>query len=469
MANFLRISVLFLYAILINYGSYGQLSQPGIPPSFFLFLPKSDLPIKRMQEIDIDRLIREDMIFDTIKDIPWRFGENLDVSINPANSGRWDVLSNGDRIWRTEIWSPGAYTINLTFDEYYMPEGAELYIYNHERSMVLGAFTELNNQEDGYFATTLIDGDRIVVEYYEPKDVAFKGKLKISTVTHAYRNPYKYVKAFGDSGYCHLNVACDEANGWDDQVNAVVMMISGGNAFCSGTIINNTNFDKEPYLLTANHCYRLASTLVFWFNWQSETCVNPTTSPPYNSLSGATHIARYNASDFWLLRLNQPIPDEFNVFYAGWNRTLASELTDTIIAIHHPRGDIKKFSFSETGVRAAAYLGAPGSGTTHWHIVWSGGTTTESGSSGSAIFDSKGQIIGALHGGSANCGNTLPDWYGRFGVSWTGGGSPTSRLKDWLDPGESGLMNLNGYNPRIALVEDPANFGFLKRTPKDWF
>ncbi|HNU83421.1 MAG TPA: T9SS C-terminal target domain-containing protein, partial [Thermoanaerobaculia bacterium] len=60
--------------------------------------------------------------------------------------------------------------------------------------------------------------------------------------------------------------------------------------------------------------------------------------------------------------------------------------------------------------------------------------TTEPGSSGSPLFDPNHRIVGQLHGGSAACGNNLSDYYGRFSVSWTGGGSNTSRLSNWLDP-----------------------------------
>ncbi len=42
------------------------------------------------------------------------------------------------------------------------------------------------------------------------------------------------------------------------------------------------------------------------------------------------------------------------------------------------------------------------------------------------------------------------DYYGRFDVSWTGGGSNSTRLSNWLDPGSSGVTTIDGYDPNGA-------------------
>ncbi|MFO8066969.1 MAG: T9SS type A sorting domain-containing protein [Bacteroidales bacterium] len=435
-----------------------QISKPATPPGFLLDEDRATIPIITLSEIDKEKLIAEDAVFDTMPGIPWRFGDNIEVDLSPENSGVWKKLKNGDKLWQLGISSSGALSLNLTFNKYKLPENAQLFIYNTDRSDVLGAFTELNNQDDGYFATTLVKGDNIIIEYLEPGNAEFPGELNISTVTHAYRSPYDYVKGFGHSGSCNLNVACPEADDWQDQVNSAVLLLTGSNAFCSGSIINNVREDFSPYLLTANHCYKTPSTVVVWFNWQSEYCDNPSSSPSYDSMSGAVSIARNPDTDFWLMELNQAIPEDYNPFFAGWNRTIESILDETIIAVHHPKGDIKKFSYALDGVETSAYLGYPGSGSTHWRIVWSGGTTTEPGSSGSPLFDSGGKIIGQLHGGYAACNNSHPDWYGKFGMSWTGGGTDNTRLKTWLDPDNLDLPELPGIYYSSYEVHDPSRF-----------
>src|SRR5204863_3860682 len=89
---------------------------------------------------------------------------------------------------------------------------------------------------------------------------------------------------------------------------------------------------------------------------------------------------------------------------------------------------------------------------THVHVFWSLGVT-EPGSSGSPLFDNNHRVIGQLHGGPSACtqsGTNLSDYYGRFFRSWTGGGTNTTRLSNWLDPlntGQTTLDTLSGLAP----------------------
>jgi PKD repeat protein len=458
---------ILLLMTLCSSSLFAQLSQGGSPFSFQQpQLLQNTVPFETMPQIDLERLIAEDLINDQYKDVPWRFGENIMVNFNPANSGVWDILPKGDKVWRLGISSPGAYTINLTFDKYKLPPGAKLFVFNMDFSETIGAFTDFNNQDDGYFATTLVQGDAIIIEYYEPSTPLFTGELNLEMVTHGYRDVFKYAKAFGQSGSCNVNVACPQSAGMENQIRSVCMIITGG-YLCSAALINNTAQDGKPYILSANHCYSNPGSVVFWFNWQSPTCANPSSSPPYNSMSGATQRASYSSSDVWLMELNQSIPSSFNVYYSGWNRTMDNYITGKIWGIHHPSGDIKKISWSYLGVSTTTYgqNSVPGNGT-HWRITnWSDGTTTEGGSSGSPVYDPAGRIIGQLHGGSASCSSITSDWYGKFGVSWTGGGTNATRLSNWLDPINSGVITLEGYDPNVISAPPVANFSASTTNP----
>jgi len=436
-----------------RFNSFAQLSDGGIPPSFLLKKASENtgIPFKDMPAVDVAALRAEDQYNDEIKDQPWRFGKNLLVDYNFENSGSWMDIGNGSRIWRLGITSKAAVSINLTFNRYKLPEGSKFFVYSADREKILGAFTSRNNQEDGYFATSLIPGDSIIIEYYEPEWVSFSAELNLWRVTHGYRGIPEFSKAFGNAGPCNVNVACPEGESMRDQVRSVALMVSGGNGFCTGALINNVNSDGIPYFLSADHCYEQPGTLVFWFNWESETCDNPETSPEANTLSGAIDRARWTDSDFWLLELNQIPPKNYGVYYSGWNRKTPYSMQGRVYGIHHPSGDIKKISWSDNGVVVSALGGLPGSGGDFWRIEsWSDGTTTERGSSGSPLFDSTGKIIGQLFGGDAACGNTLPDWYGRFGVSWTGGGTNATRLSNWLDPDNSGHVTIEGFDPEVG-------------------
>jgi len=52
---------------------------------------------------------------------------------------------------------------------------------------VIGAFTSGNNVDGGYFATELIDGDRFIIEYYQPEGVVISPILHLYSINYAYR------------------------------------------------------------------------------------------------------------------------------------------------------------------------------------------------------------------------------------------------------------------------------------------
>jgi len=444
--------IIIVLAGFLSTAVQAQISHGGTPRSFdpaksIYFQAK--VPEFQMVYVDVPALRAEDAINDPLKDRPWRFGENLFVDIDVKADGALTLLPNGDKIYRVTVYSPDAVSINLTFDHYVLPQGADLFVYNEDRSEVLGSFTSANNQADEIFATALVAGDKATIEYFEPANVTTPGIVHIYRVTHGYRGIKDFAKAFGSSGSCNVNVACPGGVGWENEINSVCMLVSGGAGFCTGSLVNNTANDGTPYVLTADHCYSDPTSWVFYFNWQSSTCTNPASSPAYDQISGSVLKARNAASDFCLVQMNSTPPSSYGVYYAGWNRATDGTISGTSYGIHHPSADIKKISWTTTALTTTTYLqtASPGDGS-HFRVTsWNDGTTTEGGSSGSPLFDANHRIVGQLHGGYAACGNTSSDWYGRFSVSWTGGGTNTTRLSNWLDPMGTAPTTLDGYNP----------------------
>lgn len=127
--------VYFVFAMVLflvfSFAGLSQVEQGGLPLSFENpELIKTALIFETMPAVDVQKLLKEDSINDVFKDVPWRFGENFEVELNPQNSGTWDYLPKGEKLWRLGIKCPGAYTINLTFDKYHLPPGAKLFVYN---------------------------------------------------------------------------------------------------------------------------------------------------------------------------------------------------------------------------------------------------------------------------------------------------------------------------------------------------
>ncbi len=442
---------LFLIFLFIITGSASaQISEGGTPPSFNK-LSLSAAPEVTTSPIDAPALLAEDAV-QAKNGLPFRFGKPFDVDYNLDNSGVWDDLPDGGRIWRLRIHCPGAFSINLLYSRYRLPAGAKLFLYNESRDMVIGAFTARNNKDDGKFATAPIKGDVTIVEYYEPAEAVGMGELAISRIVHGYKdvffNAAKDATDFGDAGACNNNVNCPVGADWQDDKRAVAMILtSGGFRLCTGALVNNVRQDATPYFLTANHCLGGESSWIFMFNYESPTCAD-IDGPTNYTVQGSTLRATYSTSDFALLQLTEQPPDSYNVFFAGWSNIDTPSQSST--CIHHPSGDIKKISFDYDPVTSADYLAT--TGTTHWRIgSWDDGTT-EPGSSGSPLFDQNHRVVGQLHGGYASCASLTSDWFGKFARSWDGGGSASTRLKDWLDPDNSGVTVLDGYDPNAGVA-----------------
>ena len=432
------------------------------PPSWTKKM-KKEIPMYTMPEFDLQKLQKEDAKNDLDKSIPWRFGYKHDVDHNLNNSGAWSTLPNGDRVWRIMYHSPGAHTLNFMFFDFEMPKGGKVYVYNHNKTDILRPFTSDNNNPERILGTWLVKGDKAIIEYVEPAAVAGQGRLEISEVVHGYRTAetYKQQKALNSSGDCNVDVNCNIGTGdsmKEDVKKSVAMLVTGGSGFCSGALVNNTSNDGTPYFLTANHCVGTGTVTgwAFRFNWRSDASVADcaTTAPSvdnsYNeTVSGAILRARRTESDFALIEITDTgffaaSPD---VVWAGWDRSdVAPAYT---VGIHHPAGDIQKVCRDDNQPTAID------NGQEFWQITAAGSGwelgVTEGGSSGSPLFDPNGRIIGQLWRGAAACSGTndndLQDDYGRFGISWDTGTTADARLRDWLDPTNTGDTTVDQYPP----------------------
>jgi len=121
-------------------------------------------------------LLDEDAVNEGL-DIPFRFGKGFDTDIT-LSDGNWTKVGNG-RLWSMEFESEGAYSINFVFNDFYLPEGAELYITNKEETMLYGPVTSEQNTKDGFFLTDLIQGDDVIIYLFEPADKQGLAKITI--------------------------------------------------------------------------------------------------------------------------------------------------------------------------------------------------------------------------------------------------------------------------------------------------
>ncbi len=386
------------------------------------------------------------------KDAPPRFALAEKVDITPDNAGTWESLPDPDTLlWRLHVTAPNALSLNLGFDRFWLPKSTRLVVYPVDGDMTTArVFNEFDNRDGGQMWTPVVLGSDIVIELTLPAEFRHNFALHIASINKGYR-------VFGEqpsekSGACNIDVVCPEGDDWRGEINANGVYTVNGTWYCSGSMVNNTADDGTPYFLTAYHCGVTSSNaggVVIYWNFQSPTCGQHGGGSLADYSSGTIFRARYSTSDFCLLELQQAPDPAWNVTFNGWDRT--SNDPTSAVAIHHPNCDEKSISFEYDPTSTTSYLGtsSPGDGT-HIRITdWDLGTT-EPGSSGSPLYDQNHHLVGQLHGGYAACGNDLSDYYGRFSLSWTGGGSATSRLSDWLDPIGTAPSSIDLYDPNAT-------------------
>ena len=164
----------------------GQISRGGIPIQIQRLkstLSNTDLVI--MPAVDNMKMRGLNSYADQNMLKPFRLAHSFNVSLNPNNSGTWYNTTQVN-VWQLRIRSSGAYSLNLIFDQYNLPENARLFLISENTGEIKGAYTSDNNSEKHLFAVEPIEGDELLLQYEEPVNVSFRGELQIAKVAHDY-------------------------------------------------------------------------------------------------------------------------------------------------------------------------------------------------------------------------------------------------------------------------------------------
>jgi hypothetical protein len=378
---------------------------------------------------------------------PWRVGHPVATDLDPSNAGVWTERPGGGETWRLQIRSPGALWTILGFDDFRLQPDGELRVYGSGARKLHGPFTSEDVRPHGELWLPPVAGDTVVVELDWPARLAGQTPaIHLGQISQGYLPLAGASDAF-QAGDCHIDVACPLGDGWHDPARGVVQMVIGStNALCTGSLINNTDLDCTPYVLTAAHCFDGGGTpasTTFLFDYALPAC-EPGSVPPERTITGATARAIHTPSDHFLLELDTAPPAPWEIFFNGWSRsTLPASESWTI---HHPMGDLKKITHD-----ADPLVDGIDQGPDHWRVnQWEEGST-DPGSSGGPLFDPDRRIVGELHVDTASCSN--PDGFaefGKFDVAWFNG------LSLYLDPAPAtGAVTLDGMDQSFCGAPAP--------------
>ena len=366
----------------------------------------------------------------------------------PLTGLNWQSLADGSRAARIDIVSPGARALRVALQLPPLDPGITLrFSGNGADAQVFGPIpankAASDTQRFGVFWSPVLDGDTATLEIHvdagsSVPDVPFT----IARVSHQVVAPgsinkldAKAVEDIGTAGGCEIDVACVKPSAaLADSAKAVAaiefMHDDGFTYLCTGQLLNDSLSSNTPYFFSANHCLDsalAARTLnTYWF-FDAVTC-GSTAVPAYvQQAAGATMLARSPDYDWSLVRLDAPPPP--GVKFSAWRAEPVPSLA-TVFVLHHPEGDLKKWS---QGI-ALGYQFYP-NGSSYAQVQYTQGTT-EPGSSGAGLltFNAGGfyELRGGLWRGDASCQSIAgTDEYSRIDTML-----PLTR--QFLTPGSSG-------------------------------
>ena len=463
----LKSSLLFIFCFLFHTVS-GQISHGGKPLPLHAGMgarsvtPSVDLFVE-MPSFNIQAVLRQSQQ-DQANLKSLEFAHKFHPFLRPDNSGISFIAGNM-KVWRVGIRSKEAYSLNILFSKFRLPPGAQLFVYNSDQSEILGSYTEKNNTEINMLPVQPIGGDELIVEYQEPLEAAFEGEIEIGEVNHDFLGIFRATEPRDPEQSCHPNLVC-----YPEDIqpgSGVVGLVINGVTYCTGVLVNNTEEDGKPFLLTATHCLNkdysaifladrkyniVAGSIVAFFNYNSPLCDSDIRGPLQMTMASADSVLISEKHDISLLKLKESPPVEYQPYYLGWNANTNASSQTPFHGLHHPNGGIKKVAIDEDRLNIRSFGTNPPYNlepNAHWEVgIWNTGVT-ERGSSGSPLLDREKRVVGTLTGGESYCDRQRgPDYYASLSKFWDVEESldNPNPISYYLDPAELQTRQMGGFN-----------------------
>ncbi|MBX3729300.1 MAG: trypsin-like peptidase domain-containing protein [Candidatus Sumerlaeia bacterium] len=324
-------------------------------------------------------------------------------------------LPSGEVVATIGLRAKGATMMRVHLTELDLPEGVELFLYSQDGE-VFGPWTGTGPHKSGEFWTNTLSSPEGFLEIRGPAWGGLEhfshARLTVRAISAIDPGAARGIDASdADKSYCGLEscfrdarcVSSSEFAPLNDAKKAIARLyfqVAGSTGLCTGQLLNTTQGLSSPYayLLTANHCFSTAasaSSLDCIWDYENSTCGGCRSISGLPRTLGATLLATSTTTDFTFVSLTGSVPSGRTLL--GWDASTNVAASNGMIVhrLSHPEG--LPLSYSRHQV---ATTGLTCSGYSRGNYIYSAQVSgaIRGGSSGSAVLNASGQVIGQLFG-----------------------------------------------------------------------
>ena len=132
--------IIILFTLLLS-SSFAQISQGGIPRYY-----------DRNISIDFVEPDQNNFVDRNFDSMVLQFGNEYEMDVNVMEIVE-PINEDGIYTYLLGIKSQGAYGIGIIFDDFYLSDNSNLFIYDEDQTMFLGSFNFNNNKPTNTFQT----------------------------------------------------------------------------------------------------------------------------------------------------------------------------------------------------------------------------------------------------------------------------------------------------------------------------
>lgn len=397
---------------------------------------------------------------------PNRFGIPFDIN-NSLEDGNWVETEYG-RIWAMTFKSANAHSLTFVFNDLKLADGAEMYVTNKDQTIVFGPVSMENNPKNGFLMTDDIPGSESTIFLYEPNDIKGESSFIINSVIYGIKDLSENSQGPNRS---YLNPACYSA--WDDSANGVGIVRHGDGTYNgSGSLMMATDYSFKPYfLLSYKQIKNKISSIPNWsFKFCARDRCNGTIVTKYTYYNPQL-LAYWEDSNFALLELESSSSLQPDLIWLGWDRSTSTPSSGVSI---FNKGGALKIAFRNSSL-SSDNCSCVSTGV--WSFTpWDLGDF--SGDCYGAPFLNQGKrVVGSYiltHLVDVpNVGWLYYYHFNKLYNSWSGNGTNSTRLSNWLDPTGTGQTTMNSYHPvgNVSIVGNTimgnSNVYYVQNLPSD--